>query len=246
MTAMPPESVTAICADPPYGLEFMGKDWDRLEQAWHRKWLTEAHRVLAPGGVIKVFGGTRVFHRLAAAMSKVGFADIRLTAWTYGSGFPKSLSVSHAIDKQYGRIHTSIITLKTELRRLFDASGKTRKQIDQECGFRACNYLAVPEPGKRPDPWFNVLPSQRKWAVMKRVLGCDHDPDLETRLDGFFAEAEREVIGHRKVNPGVAFTSEGPSQMAITLPGSPEAAKWEGWGTALKPAWEPVLTGRKP
>jgi len=27
---------------------------------------------------------------------------------------------------------------------------------------------------------------------------------------------------------------------------TPEAAEWEGWGTALKPAWEPIVLARKP
>jgi hypothetical protein len=32
----------------------------------------------------------------------------------------------------------------------------------------------------------------------------------------------------------------------LTAPATPEAAKWEGWGTALKPAWEPIILARKP
>jgi hypothetical protein len=32
----------------------------------------------------------------------------------------------------------------------------------------------------------------------------------------------------------------------ITAPATPEAERWQGWGTALKPAWEPVIVARKP
>ena len=212
---------------------------------WHLQWLKEAYRTLQPNGIIKAFSGTRTFHRMAVAMKEAGFTGIRLEVWNYGSGFPKSLDVSKAIDKQYGRIHTSVTALKKELSLLFDASGKSRKAIDEECGFRACNYLSYHEPGKRADPWFNVLPSQAKWQVMKQVLGVG-GTDNEARLDGFFAEAEREVIGFKKVIPGVAFSSEGPSEMPVTRPATPESTMWEGWGTALKPSWEPVLVGRKP
>ena len=65
----------------------------RAMQEWHRQWLAEVFRVLKPGGVIKVFGATRTFHRLAAAMEQAGFVDLDLEAWMYGSGFPKSLNI---------------------------------------------------------------------------------------------------------------------------------------------------------
>ena len=234
------------------------------EQAWVRGrenrvfgefshvWIREVSRVVQEGGLIKAFGGTRTFHRLAAAMSKVGLQDVRVAAWVYGSGFPKSLNIGKSIDKQGGRLKepqggtSSVVHLKKQLRELFDASGKTRAQIDQECGFRACNYLSYPEPGKRPDPWFYVLPSQAKWEIMRHVLGAGGTEAHLKRLDALFQEAVREVIGYKKVVPGVAFSSEGPTQMALTKPATPEAERWEGWGTALKPAWEPIITGRKP
>ena len=110
---MADESVDAIVTDPPYGLEFMGKEWDsfridatpvesRAFQNWCYLWATEALRVLKPGGHLLAFGGTRTYHRLACAVEDAGF-DVRDTIeWIYGSGFPKSLDVSKAIDKRAG------------------------------------------------------------------------------------------------------------------------------------------------
>lgn len=243
----------------------LSSDSQQRMQRWHEQWVREALRVLKPSGHLLAFGGTRTYHRLAAAMEAVGFEQIRLEAWGYGSGFPKSLNIGKAIDKQWGRLTASpddilqrdvaspVVMLKMELRRLFDASGKSRKQIDEECGFRACNYLSYPTEGRRPDPWFYVLPSQEKWQVIKRVLGVEEfdgarraQSSISLRLDELFKGAEREVIGYRKAIPGVAFSSEGPTEIPITIPATPEAALWEGWGTALKPAWEPVVVGRKP
>ena len=51
MAAMPENSVDAIVTDPPYGLEFMGKEWDKIGgQDFHRRWAEQAYRVLKPGG----------------------------------------------------------------------------------------------------------------------------------------------------------------------------------------------------
>lgn len=100
-------SVDAVICDPPYGLKFMSKGWDDIgegshQREWHRAWLTEAYRVLKPDGVIKAFSGTRTFHHLIVMMEEVGFANLRVEAWSYGSGFPKSHNVALGIDKKMG------------------------------------------------------------------------------------------------------------------------------------------------
>lgn len=133
-------------------------------QEWHLLWLQEAHRILRPGGVIKVFGGTRVFHRLAAAMQEAGFQDIKLEAWGYGSGFPKSHNVAVYMDR-----------LITE--------GRSRE-------------------------------------IKRKGMG---------NLNGKFGEAAKGFVSQSKAHTITTDT----------------ALAWEGWGTALKPAWEPVLVGRK-
>src|SRR5690606_36781505 len=95
--------------------------------------------------LLLAFGGTRTYHRMACAVEDAGFEVRDCLMWLYGSGFPKSLDVSKAIDKKLG--------------------------------------------------------------------------------------AEREVVGP---NP---YSSP---------PATPEAKQWEGWGTALKPAFEPIILARKP
>ena len=244
MKKLDPDSIDSIVTDPPYGLEFMGKDWDKLgtkqAQDWHYKWAVEAFRVAKPGAHIVAFGGTRTFHRLTCALEDAGWEIRDCLMWLYGTGFPKSMNVSKAIDKMGGRIGQSTLKLKQELRKRVKFSGKTGTQIDKECGFRAMNYLTIPVEGNRPDPWVDVLPSQQKWDIMCRVLGCDD------KLDLMFVEAEREVVGKKKVIPGVAFSTTGPTELDITAPATDEAKQWDGWGTALKPAWEPIILARKP
>src|SRR5699024_9972400 len=67
------------------------------------------------------------------------------------------------------------------------------------------------------------------------------------------AGAEREVIGTRNTAKGNGGTgndflteSSRAATVDVTAPATPEAAQWDGWGTALKPAFEPIVLARKP
>ena len=97
---MADNSVDAIVTDPPYGLSFMGKRWD-YDVPSVELW-AECLRVLKPGGHLLAFAGTRTQHRMAVRIEDAGFEIRDMIAWVYGSGFPKSLDVSKAIDKAAG------------------------------------------------------------------------------------------------------------------------------------------------
>lgn len=163
MEKMEDDSVDSIVTDPPYGLSFMAKRWDYdvpSTETWK-----EAFRVLKPGGHLLAFSGSRTYHRMVVNIEDAGFEIRDQIMWLYGSGFPKSLNVSRAIDK---------------------AAGAEREVIGQNKNAR------------------------------------------ETRSD--------------KYNTGRGF-GVNPH---LTAPASPEAAYWGGWGTALKPAHEPIVVARKP
>mgnify|MGYP001586063554 FL=1 len=100
----PENHFNACVTDPPYGLGFMGKEWDKdpKAQEWHEIWAVEVLRVLKPGAHLLAFGGTRTWHRLACALEDAGFEIRDTICWLYGQGFPKSLDVSKAIDKRMG------------------------------------------------------------------------------------------------------------------------------------------------
>jgi DNA modification methylase len=87
MPRLPADSFDAIATDPPYGLSFMGREWDHGVPGvpfWDA-----ALRVLKPGGYMVAMGGTRTHHRLMVAIEDAGFEIRDCLMWVYGSGFPK-------------------------------------------------------------------------------------------------------------------------------------------------------------
>jgi site-specific DNA-methyltransferase (adenine-specific) len=165
-------SVDSIVTDPPYELGFMGKKWDNTGIAYNVELWKECLRVLKPGGHLLSFGGSRTWHRIAVAIEDAGFEVRDSIAWLYGSGFPKSLDISKAIDKQAGAEREVIGT---------------------------------------------------KIASPKGISGAESRTDSAA---GAYGGKSKEID--------------------ITAPSTPEAQQWEGWGTALKPAFEPVIVARKP
>ena len=98
------DSLDACVTDPPYELGFMGRAWDRSGVAFLPDTWRTVFRVLKPGAHLLAFGGTRTSHRMVCAIEDAGFEIRDSLAWLYGSGFPKSLDVSKAIDRAAGAV----------------------------------------------------------------------------------------------------------------------------------------------
>jgi hypothetical protein len=201
------DSIDAIVTDPPAGIAFMDREWDDFRRARNpadvgrdnvfgrtsahgpeygrrdrsrfvgmlTERLAEAYRVLKPGGHALVWSIPRTSHWTAWAIEDAGF-DIRdCIPHLFGSGFPKSLDVSKAIDK---------------------AAGAEREVV-----------------GTRPQ-----FPDGTRGARAR-------------------PNAAPEVYGDRAGLPG---------EVPVTAPATEDAARWEGWGTALKPGQEMWWLARKP
>jgi len=89
--------VEAFIEDPPYGLGFMGRDWDYGIPGM-RFW--QAHAAVAkPGAHLFAFGGTRTHHRLMCAIEDAGWELRDTMMYIYAQGFPKSHNIGKGIDR---------------------------------------------------------------------------------------------------------------------------------------------------
>lgn len=235
------------CADPQF--PNVKAHQARSMQEWHTAWVLECLRVLKPGGYLLAFGGSRTWHRLACAVEDAGFEVRDSIAWLYGSGYPKSLNVSKAIDKR--KVGSEgVDAFKRALGRAVAASGKSRKQINTECGFTMRFDVTF---DRDPDGWGCPLPTPEQYDVICRVLAMDAAGDVSQLREWPRTSMEKlyEVVGyeHRANSPaGIVGLGRGavPVARELTAPATDAAKQWEGWGTALKPAFEPIVVARKP
>jgi DNA modification methylase len=256
---LPDASVDSVCTDPPYNLSFMGRAWDSHEtpvafQAWCALWAAECLRVLKPGGHLLAFGGTRTWHRLACAVEDAGFEVRDSIAWLYGSGFPKSLDVSKAIErnKTTGN-HGIVVKGCAWIADLLDREGISKRALDDLAGTSDMGgWWASRLPHRC------ALPTAEQWDRLWPVLG-----DPPEWLAGFIlpanepgeAWAQREVVGEKaytspRAHMGASTFADGydatRTRLVDTAPATDAARTWQGWGTALKPAFEPIVVARKP
>jgi len=120
-------SVDSIVTDPPYELGFMGKKWDSTGIAYNVELWQEALRVLKPGGHLLAFGGTRTYHRMVCAIEDAGFEIRDQMQWIYGSGFPKSIDISKALDKRRCKVDITA----TEEAKLWEGWGTALKPANE-------------------------------------------------------------------------------------------------------------------
>lgn len=155
----------SIVTDPPYGLGFMGKKWDKAlpnAEIWK-----ECLRVLKPGGHMVVFGAPRLYHRLTCQIEDAGFEVRDCLMWVFGSGFPKSLDVSKAIASGTGR--------PEDIRRMqmgdgYVPSGRGRSNYDHGAA-SVMNGLIAPPPASSWSGWGTALkPAYEPILLVRKPL----------------------------------------------------------------------------
>jgi DNA modification methylase len=257
MRTMPAASVDAVVCDPPYGLAehkpativtaltawlggdrkhvpdgrgFLGSDWDRFvppPAAWD-----ECLRVLKPGGWLLAFAGARTQDLMGMSIRLAGFEIRDSIAWLYGSGFPKSLDVSKAIDKgARGDL------VRAKLNHFAANRGIDGQWIEQHGIASAASFRDWTVGGH--------VPSDRNWRIVKSALEVTEEEEeaferavVDHRVDGIAGGTGR----HAGTGSAYGFGRE----WAVTAPATDAARQWQGWGTGIKPAHEPLIVARKP
>jgi site-specific DNA-methyltransferase (adenine-specific) len=243
----------AVVTDPPYGLgkepnaEELMKDW--IEKGYHeisgtgfmgKEWdafipqpvfWKEVFRVLKHGGHVLSFFGTRTYDWGVMSMRFAGFEVRDCIQWLYGSGFPKSHNISKALDKQGGESLDWFIEYILEVAK---ERGISKKELT----------MLFPSKNGNPTGWLwnkqnNQSITLEQYNIIKEYLKLPFE-NIE--------EAKGGVIGKGKagLTKGDIANFSGETEFDITAPATEAAKKWDGWGTALKPANEPIVLARKP
>lgn len=231
---MPESSIDSIVTDPPYGLSFMGQQWDH-DVPGVKVW-AECFRVLKPGGHLLAFAGTRTQHRMAQRIEDAGFQIRDMIAWAYGSGFPKSCNVTESMEHYLAGEPPAVVTpfvrpdvyrITAFLRAARDKAGWTNRQIDALFGTNgmAGHWTTA---GSQPQ-----VPSLPQWKVLQEALGFGNE------WDALVAE-----IGAKERPEGSA--QDAKPRFLQSLDKTRVSAPADGWGTGLKPALEPITVARKP
>lgn len=242
LRGLPDASIDAIVTDPPYELGFMGRTWDSSGVAYDTTVWAECLRVLKPGGHLLAFGGTRTWHRLVVAVEDAGFEIRDSITWLYASGFPKSLDVSKAIDKVRDD-RGDIVKVTQWLKRKAWEAGHNRASVDAHMGTSDMAGWWLTDLRHRCQ-----CPTWEQWERLRDLLGFDDAMDAEVwRLNGRKGEPGNDRPDRKVAEPGANVVFQ-PTQRVVNAgtPVLPAAQRWQGWGTALKPASEPVVVARKP
>jgi site-specific DNA-methyltransferase (adenine-specific) len=206
-------SIDSIVTDPPYELGFMGKTWDNSGVAYQVSLWQECLRVLKPGGHLLAFGGTRTYHRMAVAIEDAGFEIRDSIHWTYGSGFPKSLDISKAIDKA-AKAERKVVGQNQY------ASRKPQKKINHNqkwgntLGAESTTYITEPttEQAKQWQGWGTALKPSHEPIVLARkpLIGTVAENVLQHSTGGINIDGTR--IGYTNETDsrvGTDFVSNG-------------------------------------
>ena len=249
LRTMPSNSIDAAVMDPPYGIAFMGKKWDVSgpeQRAFAVEFWREVFRVLKPGGHVLAFSATRTVHRMTCAIEDAGFEIRDMIAWMYGSGFPKSHDVARAIDAADALAPRRERALKfTSWMRSTGISATTIAGLTGSS--MASHYLTA---GAQPE-----VATAAMFDLLRPALPPVPE-EIEALVAARTVESEnlkrREVVGHHADQAQAARWREdyqgstAAEAKPITRAYTEAAQAWEGWGTALKPALEPVTVARKP
>lgn len=175
LKTFPDNSVDSMVTDPPAGIAFMNKSWDADKGGrdqwifWMIEIMAECKRVMKPGAHGLVWALPRTSHWTATALEDAGFEVRDVVNHAFGSGFPKSLNISKAIDKMKGAERINLGT-SVNIRPNSDrGNGLTHGTFGKEWDLTA---PSTPE-AKQWDGFGTALkPAHENWILVRKPLEC--------------------------------------------------------------------------
>jgi len=173
LKGFPENSIDACVTDPPAGISFMSKSWDDDKGGrdqwieWLASVMREVNRVLKPGAHALVWAIPRTAHWTGFALEDAGFEVRDCITHLFGSGFPKSMNVSIAIDKQKG--------LMGSRGKAFVTAGRgDRADIQDQNGKEMPVHDGISPEAKQWQGWGTALkPAAEFWWLCRKPLSED-------------------------------------------------------------------------
>lgn len=184
----PDNHFDSIVTDPPYGIEFLHKDWDKNTGAietWE-----QCFRVLKPGGYILAFSAARTYHNLATNIESVGFEIRDQLMWLYASGFPKAQDVGKNIaKKQQNKKNMSLPQAEWDNLTLIEGTGSTGsiyrhsngKKYRQLRNTKSQRVAQQYGGGEWKDTYEEIIEHNNEWSGWKTALKPAHEPIVMAR-----------------------------------------------------------------
>lgn len=253
----PDASVDAVVTDPPYGLEFMGKDWDsfRLDDPGTRRWRGDragAQGTLdATDGIeavrnLPTYGGQRP---RTARCTACGKRDMMRQPHSCGDAaeWVTEITRPHEAPPAMLAFGEWVRQWSLELYRVLKPGG----HVVAFGGSRTWHRLAA----GIEDAGFEIRDSIAWMYASGFPKSMDVSKAVEAQaLHGASGSVVRRAA--EQASPGEGFTTRQPvngilnepvdTTRKVFTPTTPQARQWAGWGTALKPAFEPIAVARKP
>ena len=221
LRAMPDASVDSVVTDPPYGLEFMGKDWD------------------APWKASSVGRGARVASERAGELTECGKGH-STSAGPYLATGVDSVRVAGRPFQDWCQLWAAecLRVLKPGGHMLAFGGSRTFHRLAcgaEDAGFEIRDSIA----------WLYGQGFPKSLDVSKAITGhqMGHGSNSGAIRRATMGEDYTES-GRRGNRDGAGRRDTGLDAHELSL--TPDAATWQGWGTALKPSHEPVVHGVKP
>lgn len=176
-------SVDSVVTDPPAGIGFMGKSWDSDKGgksqwiAWLTEVMSEVKRVLKPGAHGLIWALPRTSHWTAHAIEDAGFEIRDVITHVFGTGFPKSLDVSKAIDKAAGA-EREVVGANPNKREAHVVGGRG---FDKDLGGEKLESMVITSPStNEAKQWQGygtaLKPASEHWILVRKrdiIVECE-------------------------------------------------------------------------